>query len=80
MALGPKVIAGFLHDLLALLEPTPDATRSTGVAGWANPAQRIHFILGMFRCYGESQDVFNPPFTKEQVEALKVGRRPEGQL
>jgi hypothetical protein len=72
-----------LADLLALLDtidPTPDSTRNTGAVDWAQLPQRMHFIADMFRCYHEAADLFEPPFTGEQVDALKAGQRPTGQL
>lgn len=72
-----------LPDLRALLEqidPTPDSTRDTGAVDWAQLPHRLHYIVDLFRCYHESADLFEPPFTPAQVAALKAGRRPQGQL
>jgi hypothetical protein len=72
-----------LPDLLTLLEkidPTPDSTRDTGAVDWSRLPDRMHFIGDLFRCYHESADLFEPPFTAEQVMALKKGRLPEGRL
>lgn len=55
-----------LSDLRALLEkidPTPDSTRETGVVDWADLPDRLHFIIDMFRCYQESPELFEAPFT-----------------
>src|SRR5215218_5488600 len=70
-------------DLLALLgriDPTPDSLRETGVLDWADLTDRLHFIVDLFRCYQESRDLFEPPFTPEQVSALTAGRLPGGRL
>lgn len=70
-------------DLLALLaraDPTPDAVRGTGAADWGDLAQRLHFILDMFRCYAEAREIFEAPFTSEQAALVRAGRRPEGRL
>jgi hypothetical protein len=70
-------------ELLALLEaldPTPDSSAGSGARDWANLPDRLHFIIDLFRCYQENQDLFEPPFTSEQVEALKAGRLPDGSL
>jgi hypothetical protein len=72
-----------LPDLLRLLEkidPTPDSTRDTGVVDWSQLPDRLHFIVDMFRCYQESTDLFDAPFTVGQVTTLKAGRLPEGRL
>jgi hypothetical protein len=62
------------------IDPTPDSTRDSGASDWANFPERLHFIADLFRCYQESPDVFEPPFTAEQVAVLKAGRMPEGAL
>ncbi len=70
-------------DLRALLErvdPTPDSPRESGAVDWADLPERLHFIVDLFRCYHESRDLFEPPFTPDQVAALKAGRLPGGRL
>lgn len=72
-----------LLDLLTLLEkidPTPDSTTGTGAVDWAELPHRLHFIIDMFRCYHETSDLFEPPFTPEQIAVLKAGKLPEGRL
>jgi hypothetical protein len=69
-----------LRALLARFDPTPDSTRDTGALDWADLPERLHFILDLFRCFQEARDLFEPPFTAEQVAALKAGRRPDGRL
>ena len=72
-----------LADLCALMEkldPTPDSTGKTGAVNWSHLPDRIHFILDMFRCYHETAALFEPPFTADQVAALKAGRLPPGPL
>ena len=70
-------------DLLALLvqiDPTPDSLLESGATDWANLPERMHFIADLFRCYHESNELFDAAFTIEQVKALKDGRLPEGRL
>jgi hypothetical protein len=70
-------------DLLALLahiDPTPDSTRGSGAIDWAELPDRLHFIADMFRCYADTADLFEPPFTPEQVAQLKADHLPAGQL
>jgi hypothetical protein len=72
-----------LPDLRALLEqldPTPDNPRDSGAVDWAHLPERLHFIIDLFRCYQETPALFEPPFTAEQVQALKAGRLPTGRL
>jgi hypothetical protein len=80
----PATLARITHsDLLALLahiDATPDSVRGTGAVDWANLAERLHFIADLFRCYHERSELLGPPFTTEQVTALRAGRIPEGRL
>ncbi|MBI5567480.1 MAG: hypothetical protein HY870_21450 [Chloroflexi bacterium] len=69
-----------LRALLDVIDPTPDSVRDSGAIDWAELADRIHFIADMFRCYAASPALFNPPFTPEQVIALKSGHVPGGPL
>jgi hypothetical protein len=69
-----------LHALLARVDPTPDSLLDSGAVDWADLPERMHFIADMFRCYQEARDFHAPPFTSNQVTALKAGRRPSGQL
>jgi hypothetical protein len=65
---------GFLlekHDL------TPDSLIDSGALDWADLPDRLHFIIDLFRCYQEEHNLFEPPFTPEQVAALKDGRLPD---
>ena len=62
------------HDL------TPDSLIDSGVLDWADLPDRLHFIIDLFRGYQEDHHLFEPPFTPEQVEALKSGRLPPGRL
>ncbi len=70
-------------DLLALLrqiDPTPDSLRDSGAVDWADLPDRIHFIADLFRCYEETAELLEAPFTPEQATALKAGHLPEGAL
>ena len=69
-----------LRVLLERIDPTPDSLRETGAVDWGDLPDRLHFILDMFRCYQEARDLFEPPFTPEQVAALRAGRLPAGRL
>jgi hypothetical protein len=69
-----------LQALLAKIDPTPDSTRGSGAVDWSALSDRLHYIIDLFRCYHESVDLFDPPFTAEQVESLKADHLPEGRL
>lgn len=70
-------------ELLALLtriDPTPDSLQGSGARDWADLAERMHFIADLFRCKHETSELFDTPFTVEQLAALRAGRVPAGRL
>lgn len=69
-----------LQTLLARIDPTPDSPRESGAVDWSALPDRLHYIIDLFRCYHESADLLDPPYTAEQVAALKAGRLPKGRL
>jgi hypothetical protein len=69
-----------LKELLNKIDPTPDSLKESGAKDWGDLSDRIHFIADLFRSYFEHSQLSNQPFTDEQVEVLKEGRRPEGKL
>lgn len=69
-----------LIALLAQVDPTPDSVLESGATDWANLPERMHYIADMFRCYHESKELFDAPFTVAQVEVMKKGRLPDGKL
>jgi hypothetical protein len=76
-----RALAGAeLHAFLAQHDPTPDSVRGTGAVDWADLADRLHFILDLFRCYGQSADLLLTPFTATQAAAIQAGQVPDGPL
>lgn len=69
-----------LRQFLATVDTTPNSTHQTGAVDWSRLPDRLHYIVDLFRCYHESADLFECPFTGEQVAAMKAGQRPTGRL
>jgi hypothetical protein len=69
-----------LLNLLERLDPTPDSLKDSGAVDWSDLPDRMHFIVDLFRCYQETNALFEHPFTAEQVADLKSGRIPSGRL
>jgi hypothetical protein len=69
-----------LVNLLKQIRPTVDTIDGAGCTDWSNLKERIHFIAHLFRCYHSSRDLFDPPFTIEQLEVIKNGAVPDGPL
>lgn len=63
-----------LSRLLAKYDQTTDSLIDSGAVDWADLPDRLHYIIDLFRCYQEDPNLFEPPFTPEQVDALKSGR------
>ncbi|HSK16448.1 MAG TPA: hypothetical protein VK915_09780 [Gaiellaceae bacterium] len=69
-----------LGGLLARFEPAPPAADDCAVSDWSELGQRMHYIAHLFRAFHDTQDLFGPPFTPEQVRAFSTGRIPAGEL
>jgi len=70
-------------ELLQFLQKhnlSSDDLRGSGAQDWADLPERLHFILDLFRCYAERADLFDPPFSQEQLRAMLDGQMPEGRL
>jgi hypothetical protein len=91
LELGKDLTIGFPQSLIQITNPelslflgkydlTPDSLLDSGALDWADLSDRLHFIIDLFRCYQEDADLFEAPFTAEQVVALKDGRLPTGRL
>ncbi len=74
-----QITVADLETLLTKIAPPPDA-HGSGAVDWAQLSDRLRYIMTMFRCYQETADLFDPPFTAEQVTSFKSGRIPEGKL
>jgi hypothetical protein len=69
-----------LIDFLKQLRPSPESIDGAGCTDWSNLRQRIHYIANLFRCYQENAELFNSPFSHEQVAIIKSGGIPGGIL
>jgi hypothetical protein len=69
-----------LRDLIARYEPVPPAVDDCGAEDWSVLAQRMHYIVHLFRAYHEDVGLASPPFTPVQVERIRAGVVPDGEL
>jgi hypothetical protein len=70
-------------DLVALLaryEPVPPALDDCGATDWSEIEQRMHYIAHLFRAFHERADLASPPFTREQMQRIRAGSVPDGEL
>ena len=52
----------------------------SGATDWSDLHQRMHYIVHLFRAFHAQQDLFDAPFTPQQVERFLAGVIPEGDL
>jgi hypothetical protein len=69
-----------LQEMLERVDITQNSLTDSGAKDWADFTDRMHFIADFFRVYQERQQLFQAPFTTEQVELLKSGALPGGRL
>jgi hypothetical protein len=69
-----------LETLLARYEPVPPAVDDCGARDWAVLEQRMHYIAHLFRGYHARPELAAPPFTPAQVERIRAGVVPDGDL
>jgi hypothetical protein len=69
-----------LTELLARYEPVPPAPDDCGARDWSELQQRMHYIVHLFRAFHASEDLFQAPFTSQQVASFGRGTIPDGEL
>jgi hypothetical protein len=71
------------NELLALLSSYRAAgigAAESGATDWADLAERMHFILTLFRARQQDQRLFEEPFTDAQCREIDQNRMPSGAL
>jgi hypothetical protein len=69
-----------LRELMARYEPVPPAVDDCGAQDWSVLEQRMHYIVHLFRAYHLDGALASPPFTPAQVERIRAGVLPDGEL
>ena len=69
-----------LAALVRRIDPAPETVAGSGATDWTVLEQRLHLISDLFRCFHEWGPLFEPPFSRVQVESLRAGRRPDPPL
>ncbi|MDX1941621.1 MAG: hypothetical protein SFU99_13770 [Saprospiraceae bacterium] len=69
-----------LQLLLQQVDPTFNSVKESGAIDWADLPDRLHYIVDLFRCHQETEDLLKAPFTQEQVKIIKEGIIPSGDL
>jgi hypothetical protein len=75
-----EVLDPELRELMARYEPVPPALDDCGAQDWSVLDQRMHYIVHLFRAYHEDGALASPPFTPAQVERIRAGVLPDGEL
>jgi hypothetical protein len=69
-----------LRQFLSLVEPSGNTVDDCGAVDWSVLSQRVHFIAHLFRAFQEKAELFDAPFTEEQVRELMTGSVPTGEI
>jgi hypothetical protein len=72
---NPELVA-----LVARFEPVPPALDDCGARDWSELTQRMHYISHLFRGYHDRPELGDAPFTPRQLEQLRAGVVPDGDL
>lgn len=62
------------------LEPNRPECADCGAKDWTSLAERMHYVLHLFRCFHSQPALLAPPFGEDQVRAMMAGKVPRGKL
>ncbi|GAA0331869.1 hypothetical protein NE235_20455 [Actinoallomurus spadix] len=65
-----------LKALLYDLDRTPNAVLGSAADDWAELGNRMNFVADLFRVWQQTADLFQPPFSRDQAEAIRAGSLP----
>jgi hypothetical protein len=69
-----------LRALMRELDRTPDSTRGSAAADWTSLADRMNYIVDLFRSRQRDFSLRRAPFERDQVDDLHAGELPRGRL
>jgi hypothetical protein len=69
-----------LAELWERFEPNGAECADCGAKDWSVLAERMHYIMHLFRCVHGEAGLLDPPFSPEQVRVMRQGRIPSGAL
>jgi len=69
-----------LVAILSELDRTPNSSRGSAAGDWGVLGDRMNYVVDFFRSRQQDPTLYQPPFSAEQVDALKAGRLPAGKL
>ena len=69
-----------LKALLYDLDNTPDSTAGSGANNWANLADRMNYLVDLFRTRQQDTLLYRQPFTDEQLSFIRDDQIPDGPL
>ena len=74
-AADPELVA-----LIARFEPPAGSVDDCGARDWSELQQRMHYISHLFRAFHATATLSDAPFTEAQIERIRAGSIPEGEL
>jgi hypothetical protein len=69
-----------VKEILEDLDWTPETLRGSRAANWSDLDDRMNYIVDFFRSHQQNSELFEPPFTTEQMAEIDAGRVPSGRL
>lgn len=60
-----------LREFLTRVDTTTDSVRDSAAVDWADLGERMHFIADLFRCFHETEALFDAPLTAQEVERIE---------
>lgn len=69
-----------LRAVVSEVDRTPDTTEGSAADDWGALADRMNFIVDLFRSRQRDLELRRAPFSREQVVDLLAGARPRGRL
>ncbi|MCI0395360.1 MAG: hypothetical protein L0322_10535 [Chloroflexi bacterium] len=69
-----------LRQLIRQWDRNLDTLSGSAAENWASLADRMSFIVDLFRSHQQNQQLFDPPFAPQQAATIRAGRVPNGKL
>ncbi|MEM7110859.1 MAG: hypothetical protein AAF614_00395 [Chloroflexota bacterium] len=65
-----------LQELIDIWDPQIHTVTGSGADNWANLTERMAFIVKLFRCHQQNEQLFERPFTLHQTTKISGGQTP----
>jgi hypothetical protein len=66
--------------LVRIFESGQDTLSGSGAENWASLRDRMSFVVDFFRSHQQYDRMWEPPFQRDQAQAIEAGYFPAGPL